>query len=710
MPCYAFGPFSLDPEARVLMREGAPVPIAGKTMDTLLLLVQNRGQLVDKDELLSRIWAGSVVEEANLTQSISTVRKVLGDSPKEHRYIATVAGRGYQFVAPVTEVKDETPQRAPEPNERHPFWRRNRLMLLGLMTLLVGVTAAVWFTLRHPTATPTELVERQLTFNSGASAVISVALSGDDKYLAYSDPAGIHARLLGTGEERTLPTPAGISASALFHVDSWFPDGTQLLIDSEQPGGRGSMWIISLMGQSLRELRTDSKGWSVSPDGSLIAFSPSGKWRELWLMDSRGEGAKRILQLPANEWLYAVHWSPEGQRLAYIRMRATDTIIETSDLKGTNRTTLVAIPKSADWLADICWLSDTRIVYALQEDYGQASSFWQVAVGTHSRRAAGKPRRITHWIGSGLLGLSAGADGKRLLLLKGQIRTQAYLGEVVASGKRMNPPRLLSSNEAEDSPTAWTADSKSVLFASNRNGKWGIFKQAITEISAEPLVTGLEFVNLPRLSPDGTWVLYMESLGSGVSGRFRLMRVPLNRGLPQFVFELRNGRFDFSCARAPANFCTIFEESADQERFGLTAVDPMKGRGKLLRNTHAGNFASGLAPDGSTFAMAKREEADTHIKLLSLTGGSDREIVLKSWPRIAGLDWSADGKGLYCGFASPQGGTLVYVELNGTTHVLWHSSEVGVNAFLGGIPSPDDRYLAIWGGVNSKNVWMLEGF
>jgi hypothetical protein len=66
---------------------------------------------------------------------------------------------------------------------------------------------------------------------------------------------------------------------------------------------------------------------------------------------------------------------------------------------------------------------------------------------------------------------------------------------------------------------------------------------------------------------------------------------------------------------------------------------------------------------GSTFAMAKRGEAETHIKLLSLTGGSDREIMLKSWPTIVGLDWSADGKELYCGFTSAKGGTLVYVDL-----------------------------------------------
>ena len=98
---YRFGSFELDPEARLLCRDGEPVPVSGKTLDTLVVLVENRGRLVDKEELLSRVWTGSIVEEANLTQTIFTVRKVLGDSPKDHRYIATIAGRGYQFVAPV---------------------------------------------------------------------------------------------------------------------------------------------------------------------------------------------------------------------------------------------------------------------------------------------------------------------------------------------------------------------------------------------------------------------------------------------------------------------------------------------------------------------------------------------------------------------------------------------------------------------------------
>jgi Tol biopolymer transport system component len=94
--------------------------------------------------------------------------------------------------------------------------------------------------------------------------------------------------------------------------------------------------------------------------------------------------------------------------------------------------------------------------------------------------------------------------------VKGVSRAQAYLAKLAAGGMRMSSPLRLSNNEAENSPSAWTADSKAVLFASNRNGKWGIFKQAISGAPAEPVVTGLEFANLPCVSPDGSWVVYME--------------------------------------------------------------------------------------------------------------------------------------------------------------------------------------------------------
>jgi DNA-binding winged helix-turn-helix (wHTH) protein len=102
--CYSFGPFELDPEARVLRRQSESVVITAKIFELLLVLVQHRGRLVTKEELLATLWPRTAVEEANLAQSMSVLRKVLDDSPKEHRYIMTIPGRGYQFVASVVET------------------------------------------------------------------------------------------------------------------------------------------------------------------------------------------------------------------------------------------------------------------------------------------------------------------------------------------------------------------------------------------------------------------------------------------------------------------------------------------------------------------------------------------------------------------------------------------------------------------------------
>ena len=101
-----FGPFRLDPAERVLVRDGRPVPLTLKAFDVLLLLVQNNGHIVEKGELMNRVWAGSFVEEGNLKVTVSMVRKALGDTQGDERYIETVARRGYRFVTEVREITE----------------------------------------------------------------------------------------------------------------------------------------------------------------------------------------------------------------------------------------------------------------------------------------------------------------------------------------------------------------------------------------------------------------------------------------------------------------------------------------------------------------------------------------------------------------------------------------------------------------------------
>ena len=109
---YSFGDFRVETGKRKLLQNGEPAPLTPKVFDTLLHLMTHRGKLVEKDDLMRAIWPSTVVEENNLTQNIAALRRVLQDPHGENRYIVTIPGRGYQFVADV-EVIDELPVEPP---------------------------------------------------------------------------------------------------------------------------------------------------------------------------------------------------------------------------------------------------------------------------------------------------------------------------------------------------------------------------------------------------------------------------------------------------------------------------------------------------------------------------------------------------------------------------------------------------------------------
>src|SRR6202050_3452346 len=99
---YRFGQFTLDSRKRTLSRVDSPVSLTPRAFDVLLFLVQNPNRLVTKEELLQAVWGDTFVEEGNLTQYISHLRKSLGDNPEDTRLIVTIARKGYQFTADVT--------------------------------------------------------------------------------------------------------------------------------------------------------------------------------------------------------------------------------------------------------------------------------------------------------------------------------------------------------------------------------------------------------------------------------------------------------------------------------------------------------------------------------------------------------------------------------------------------------------------------------
>jgi DNA-binding winged helix-turn-helix (wHTH) protein/TolB-like protein/cytochrome c-type biogenesis protein CcmH/NrfG len=211
---YLFGPFRLDAANRLLLRDGKPVPLTAKTFDTLFVLIRSSGKVLSKDELLQAVWPDSVVEEANLAVNISALRKALGESPGEHKYIVTIPGRGYQFVAEVSEWGEEDSPLVVEKytftqaafGQNHPWFSSKLLAVGGAVILAVLGYWAVTAWLGSSVKTGQVRSVAILPFKS--------LKAGDDISLGLGLADALITRLSNTGSIIVRPTSAIIKYSA----------------------------------------------------------------------------------------------------------------------------------------------------------------------------------------------------------------------------------------------------------------------------------------------------------------------------------------------------------------------------------------------------------------------------------------------------------------------------------------------------------------
>ena len=136
---YHFGPFLLDPDAHLLLRDGRSVPLPPKAFETLVILVRSKGNLLTKEELLNLVWSGSYVEENNLPQYISMLRKVLGENGNGAKYIETVPRLGYRFVAEVQEGADFA---VVAQHVRPAWWKNRKVIVATLAAVVIGAVLA----------------------------------------------------------------------------------------------------------------------------------------------------------------------------------------------------------------------------------------------------------------------------------------------------------------------------------------------------------------------------------------------------------------------------------------------------------------------------------------------------------------------------------------------------------------------------------------
>jgi serine/threonine protein kinase len=578
--------------------------------------------------------------------------------------------------------------------------------LVGLLTFTIVLAAFfVRMFMNHGPELSGQLNQMQLTDNPREQAVVGGAISPDGNYLAYVDPSGMHIKLLETGEIQPITLQKPTETNATWSITSWFPDSAKFLANESLPEGKTSVWVVSVLGRTPRKLRDNATGWSVSPDGTRIAFTsdhqPFLGDRQLWLMTSRGGEPRKIHEVDNNSGVQRVQWSPTGERVAYTRShQASDKMelsVETMDLNGGTHTTVV----SSTTLRDYYWLSDGQFIYCAD------SNLWQLTVNSETGIPLGSPRKLTNWAGFFVDGLSATSDGGRLVFQRWTNSHAIFVAELQGKNTKITVPKKLTITAANNFPTTWTADSKTVIFASDRNGHWGVYKQDWNANSAD-MVVSTEGYPYARVSPDGKWIIYYVQRSSKLTN-VRLMRIPVAGGTPQLIFT--GPVFEYRCARAPARMCAFDETSADGKRRVFRGFDPANGSIWDLTTfdtepTAAYNWD--LSPDGTGIAITKI--GSQHTYLLPLNRSGRREV---TWPlsigsgNWTGFDWASDGTGLFSGHQSPFQTSLYFLALDGTAHLLWEPKSYFQTY---GVPSPDGKRIALEAEEIDSNMWQVENF
>jgi DNA-binding winged helix-turn-helix (wHTH) protein/Tol biopolymer transport system component len=735
-----FADFVLDLSTGELRTNGMKTYLQEKPLQILTLLLERPGELVTRDQLMKRLWPdGTFVDfDQSLNKAVNRLREALGDSADQPNFIETLPRRGYRFIgevenhaAPTAFPEPSTPILWPGAKTRSSWMRWFAVWVLALMAIAVSFR---WFEAHRSHPNPLQDVrQRRLTGNSSENAVGSGVISADGKLLAYSDLKGIHVQEIDTGQVRDIPMPESFTGTpqSWVIVNTWIRDGSAIIANAAPSDQRPSVWLVPMMGGPMRKIRDDAFAWSVSRDGLWVAFGAnlgSLYYRELWIMRPDGTDAHKVFDADKDAAFGGAEFSPDCRRLAYVKLRLlpelNEMILESRSLEGGPATTALVSKYPYD-VEDWSWSPDGRMIYSLVDEVQNTCNFWQVRLDTRTGGPVEKPKQLTNWSGFCMDGPSFSADGKRLTFLRSSLQSTLYLADLRAGGTQLGTPVHLTLNEGQNDPVGWTQDSNSVVFVSDRNGHPGLFRQSAGEDTAERVPSTLEDSGRDHhMSPDGTWILYLVYPNQqGTSQPVGLMRVPLAGGAPQLVLNSSVGAEpSVRCARHPATVCIIAETTPDHTQLVFTEVDPVRGRERSIawfkiKTTPDAHYTWDLSPDGTLIAILKESEAQ--VTLVSLVSNSTQAIVVKTSPKLYGLDWSTDGQGLFVSALANGGSTLLHLDLKGNVQTLWYSKggirEPGDLFYKGTLapraqPSPDGRHLVIQRQNVSSNIWMIENF
>jgi DNA-binding winged helix-turn-helix (wHTH) protein/Tol biopolymer transport system component len=324
---WQFEGFKVMTEMRLLIAGETSVPLTSKAFDTLVVLIENSGRVVTKDELLRSVWPDVEVEEGNLTQQIFLLRKALGETAQQPRYIVTIPGHGYRFTASVNAISggpattvsaNGAALPATGPRRGVPFIRTGSA-LFGVIALAAIVLVPRWMPMEKA-GVPMDFT-RHVTRITESGKATSSAISRDGRYVAYvendGDQNSLWVRQVGTeGKAQLVPR----QPLAMAHL-SFSPDSKYLYFARESP--RGPTFTLSRIpvigGVEMPVLDDVDSPVSFSPDGREFVFQRGTDQGSQIVVAAVGDGSHRILATRKSPLMFSVFapdWSPDGKVVA----------------------------------------------------------------------------------------------------------------------------------------------------------------------------------------------------------------------------------------------------------------------------------------------------------------------------------------------------------------------------------------------------------
>ncbi|HJQ70641.1 MAG TPA: winged helix-turn-helix domain-containing protein [Blastocatellia bacterium] len=669
---FIFDDIQVEPRSLKLIKSGIPVQVEPKAFKVLLFLIDNRGRVVEKDEILDSVWKETSVTENALTREIAKLRRVLGDDPKQSRYIQTVHTRGYRFIAEV-EVSngvarngEAAPSNGAQPSsfqqsghgvkretEKRPLYagkilRRAVLPVAAACLSVIAALLALKF-FREPVLTAGLTVVEITPITTAPELGLNPTFSPDGSSLAYSsDRSGgfeIYAKPLAAGGREIQLTADGNQNME----PAWSPDGNHIAYHSAK---RGGIWLMPALGGVSRQLTAFGCHPAWSRDGSMIAFQsesfhdmlqPYASSAAIWIVPAEGGEPNQITEAgrPAGGHLFP-SWSRDGKRIAFLNANIESMQIWSITV-AEGRLKQLTTAETGD-KADVSYSPDGESIF-----FTAGMTLFNQRLSQDEGDPIGPPVKVADLGSMPFRHPAISADGKKIAYSAWTMKSNVWSIPLSPRTHKAtgSPVALTNELNSRNGLTAFSPDGKKIAFTSMRRGAgYQLHLMDTDGKNRAQLTSDQQAAYSPSWSAAaGDRIAFYCMRG----GHSTLSAITIDSRKESVLAEvdgldalrLSPDAKQVAFIYAPDNFFNIGVMAADGERL----------RQLTFEKTFTG-FPC-WSPDGSRLAFQMKRGDDMQLMLMPSIGGTPLQLTFDSgdkWP----YSWSPDGSKI--AFASSRNG------------------------------------------------------